>query len=426
MQSPRERIRTREKSSPVHRDTLREKVEHDVETRRRPDSLSHRTPISMRSPQRDPKDQNNFRNKVPSLSASPEKSRSLSESPAHIRKSSSSEDRRSPSPYESPVRQTRKRPSPPPKPRQQKPRHESPETSVEEEEYAREDGDHRSKSLEKRSTYPSMVGKQRDSPVKVHSKEEYSPERLSGRRANETQGHSENTELRKESQKIKSERASGRVSHHKVLDQQKSPYKDSLLGERQQTSYSGEGYKVDEKKNSHPKDLDHKSDALPKSLVKVGQKNQSGPFDSGSEESDKHRSEGKERRKHKRSDRHEAASDEDSFDSQIDGRKEAKRRKKEEKRLRKEERRRRREERRRRREDRRAEKLKGKSRDTVTPPSDFDKNQSDAYVSDGEHASRREPHSSESEEAESEQKKLEIELRKKALESLRAKRGVGH
>lgn len=48
-----------------------------------------------------------------------------------------------------------------------------------------------------------MVGKQRDSPVKVHSKEEYSPERLSGRRANETQGHSENTELRKESQKIK-------------------------------------------------------------------------------------------------------------------------------------------------------------------------------------------------------------------------------
>ena len=46
---------------------------------------------------------------------------------------------RSPSPYESPVRQTRKHPSPPPKPRQQKPRHESPETSVEEEEYARLD-----------------------------------------------------------------------------------------------------------------------------------------------------------------------------------------------------------------------------------------------------------------------------------------------
>ena len=120
------------------------------------------------------------------------------------------------------------------------------------------------------------------------------------------------------------------------------------------------------------------------------------------------------------------ASDEDSYDSQIDGRREAKRRKKEEKRQRKEERRRRREERRRRREDRRAEKLKGKSRDTVTPPSDFDKNRSDAFVSEGGHASRREPDSSESEEAESEQKKLEIELRNKALESLRAKKGIGH
>ena len=69
--------------------------------------------------------------------------------------------------------------------------------------FYREGGDPKSNSLEKRSTHPSLVGKQRDSPMKVHAKEEYSSERLAGRRANETRDHSNNMELRKESQKIK-------------------------------------------------------------------------------------------------------------------------------------------------------------------------------------------------------------------------------
>lgn len=107
-------------------------------------------------------------------------------------------------------------------------------------------------------------------------------------------------------------------------------------------------------------------------------------------------------------------SDDDySNDSEIEDKKGSKRRRKEEKRLRKEKKRRRREERRRRKEERRAEKLKGK-------------NYSDASASGGEHVGRRELHSSDNEEAEAIQKKLEIELRKKALESLKAKKGINH
>ncbi|XP_022729257.1 serine/arginine repetitive matrix protein 1-like isoform X3 [Durio zibethinus] len=133
----------------------------------------------------------------------------------------------------------------------------------------------------------------------------------------------------------------------------------------------------------------------------------------GSEGSDKRGTKHKEKRKHKRSERHEVASDDgSSYDSEIEDRKEAKRRRrKEEKRLRKEEKRRRREERRRRREERHAEKLKMKGQD-------------DDSNSDSEHARMRKCHPSDDEEAETEQKKLEIELRKKALESLKAKKGI--
>ncbi|KAK9280182.1 hypothetical protein L1049_013869 [Liquidambar formosana] len=202
-----------------------------------------------------------------------------------------------------------------------------------------------------------------------------------------------------------------------------------MLGERQQVSYSREGNKADDKNRTHSNhikdgDMHHKSEAVPKSIEKVDQNNRSGSFDSDSEDTDKYRADVKEKRKHKRSDRHEMASDDD--DSQIEERKEVKRRKKEEKRMRKEERRRRREERRRRREERRAEKLKVRSMDTATPPSDFEKNQNDAYASDGELVARKESQLSDTEETESEQKRLEIELRKKALESLRAKKGISH
>lgn len=48
-----------------------------------------------------------------------------------------------------------------------------------------------------------MAVKQRDSPVKAHSKEGYTPEKSPGYRADEILVHSDNIELRKGSQKMK-------------------------------------------------------------------------------------------------------------------------------------------------------------------------------------------------------------------------------
>jgi serine/arginine repetitive matrix protein 1 len=159
--------------------------------------------------------------------------------------------------------------------------------------------------------------------------------------------------------------------------------------------------------DKHPK-----SETAPVTAEQVHHSNGSGALDSGSKESDKHRAEKREKSKHKRLHRLEVASDDDgSHGSEIEERKEVKRRRKEQKKLRKEEKHRRREERRRRREERRAEKLKLKDC-------------GDASSSDDEHVGRRESHPSDDEEIESDQKKLEIELRKKALESLKAKKGI--
>lgn len=137
---------------------------------------------------------------------------------------------------------------------------------------------------------------------------------------------------------------------------------------------------------------------------KVEKPDQSGSLDSGSEESDE------QKRKRKRSKRKDISSDDDdnSHDSRTDDRKEAKKRRKEEKRLKKEEKHKRREERRRKKDNRRSEKLKLKAGRSVSPSSDLDKSP-DSH-----------------DDALSDQKKLEIELREKALESLRAKKGVGH
>ena len=122
---------------------------------------------------------------------------------------------------------------------------------------------------------------------------------------------------------------------------------------------------------------------------------------------------GKDRKRHKRSEKKYTSSDEDySDDSELEDRKEAKRRRKEEKKLQKEEKRRRCEEKRRRREERRAEKLKMKSKTDD--------------ISGDEEAKRMDYHQSDSVVTPSEQKKLEIELRNKALESLKAKRGVNN
>lgn len=109
--------------------------------------------------------------------------------------------------------------------------------------------------------------------------------------------------------------------------------------------------------------------------------------------------------------------------SQINDKKEAKRKRKEDKRLRKEEKRRRHEERRRKRSERRATKQKLRNMGDLSP-SDIERNLSEADESDGGAFQKKNSHRINVKETESEQKRLEMELRKKALESLRAKKAI--
>ncbi|KAJ6691821.1 SERINE/ARGININE REGULATED NUCLEAR MATRIX PROTEIN [Salix purpurea] len=225
-------------------------------------------------------------------------------------------------------------------------------------------------------------------------------ERLASRRTTDSRNYVDNVDSRKKDQDIKMAKSSGRGADHEALDAKKSPtlYKD----EKDRSCLN----------NFKDSDKRLKSETAPVTVEKVQHSNGSGALDPGSKESDKHKPEKREKSKHKTSHRHEVASDDDgSYGSEIEERKEAKRRRKEEKKLRKEEKHRRREERRHRRELRRAEKLRLKDRDNASSSSD-------------EQVGRRESHPSDDEERESYQKKLEIELRKKALESLKAKKGI--
>ncbi|KAJ6309878.1 hypothetical protein OIU76_014758 [Salix suchowensis] len=364
----------------------------------------HRSSNSLRSPQRDQKDRKDLCNRLPVLSPSPERSPPRPKSPPVARKRSASKDRRSPSPYESPARQrkeqiTRDDSLSPHKQRGRKPLKDSPETSKDHEEtgHTRAGG---ARSSRQRPIHPSNINKQKDSPVKVHYKDEQSFERLASRRTTDSRNYLDNMDSRKKDQDIKMAKSSGRGADHEALDAKKSPtlYKD----EKDHSCLN----------NFKDSDKRLKSETAPVTVEKVQHSNGSGALDPGSKESDKHKPEKREKSKHKSSHRHEVASDDDgSYGSEIEERKEAKRRRKEEKKLRKEEKHRRREERRSRREERRAEKLRLKDRDNASSSSD-------------EQVGRRESHPSDDEERESYQKKLEIELRKKALESLKAKKGI--
>lgn len=146
------------------------------------------------------------------------------------------------------------------------------------------------------------------------------------------------------------------------------------------------------------------------------------PVDTDSE--DKSRAQKTEKRPKKSDQKETSQEDESDYDSATERRTEWKRRKREERRLRKEEKRRRREERHRKREERRAQK-KSKDVHTGGPYPDKERNYTAAEESD-EEAGLRVSVASDTEEAETDQKKLEIELRKKALESLRAKKAIEH
>lgn len=431
MHSPRQRIRIHEELSPTHA-SPRDKVD-PVEMRRGLDSMTSRPLISLRSPQRDPNEHRDLNRKDTSLSPLQDKSSSLIGSPQKARERSPNEDNWSSSPHESPVKQTRESTnlvssqSRLHKPKEQFSCNKSLETSGEEEKsnYSRKRHSN-PKSLLNKSTDPSKSSKQKDSSVYVHYKELGSTDRGNGPRASETPDKSK---PRKDDQDS-SEKSFGKVGRlaHPNKKMSESPHIGHSVVDKQQLSDSVEDCVADMKSRSHSSNVKVSSryiqpENLSKSKTTVeGQINRS--LDSGSEENERHRAEVKGRRKHKRSHRKELLSDDYSTESEIEQRKEAKRRRKEEKRLRKEERRLRRKERHRIRDERRAEKLKEKSRDTVLPAAGSVKNQNDACGSDGEHGARHGSYSSNAEDSESEQKRLETELRKKALESLKAKKGL--
>ncbi|KAE9620474.1 hypothetical protein Lal_00019956 [Lupinus albus] len=329
------------------------------------------------------------------------------------RSRTSSEDRSLPkSPRQRRERLTDERgSSPPKKPRSQKPSHDSPEKSkgAEETYYYRESRHLKTTSPQRNSKYASSVSKQKDSPAKFHDEDEFSPERATGHLAPKYR-HYDSIDQRKKTREIKRDRTPGEGAESPA--QQKSPMNTEILSSKKpRQTYAADIKKPDDKDHSlsnYAKNSDrgHKSEATQGLVRKVDHVNHDASYDSVSEESDKNR---KDRRKHKRSEKKFVSSDEDySSDSELEDRKEAKRKKREGKKRRKEEKRQRREERRHRREERRAEKLRVKGRPD--------------YISEDEEAERLDRN--DNEETLSEQKKLEIELRNKALESLKAKRGM--
>ncbi|XP_043700832.1 serine/arginine repetitive matrix protein 1-like isoform X10 [Telopea speciosissima] len=466
----------RRSPSPVRRRSppVRRRSPSPVRRRsRRSPSLRHRSPLGVRrrlptpSRRRSPPSRWNSPSPVRRRSPSPLRRRSPPpRSPRHRRRSPLGSPRMRYSSSESPPRQEKERlsrhgsASPVRRPRKQTVRHDSSETSwAEEISHAREDEKYRNNFSDRHSP---RSGNWKHSSVKDFRQEEYRPERVGGHQSAEARGHPDNTELRKKYRDKKSSKASMGSGRSESPIQKESPILGGIeygpgrpgfvpddvqagqqlankhgrdspsLSERVQKSSSREGNKADEGKHSHSSKAEDRgrhdrTEEVQKSLKNVDRKNRPGDSDSDSAEKEKFRSDYVEKRKHKRSCRLEMASDDNAYDdSEIDERKEAKRRRKEEKRLRRDERRRRREERHRRREERRASKLKAKSGDTVTPPSDFEKLRNDADDSEREGDASKDSNPSDTEEKQSEQKKLEIELRKKALESLRAKKGINH
>ncbi|KAL5991780.1 hypothetical protein ACLOJK_012691 [Asimina triloba] len=452
--------RVRGKRSP-DRYTPETEVDRHGSGRKMTESGPRQPPISLRSPQRDPKDRDtrhqppisfrspqrdrDSRHKMMALSPASDKFPSPSKSVPRRRRSSPVEDRmRSPE-------------SPPRRPREQATRHDSPETSMEEEEpvRGREDVGLKADSVRKKDRHSPTNGSGKK-PIPKGNNEDDSDKVV--RRSSDSWGHLDCAETDKKLRVQKSDRSSMRIDmtpheseeveygpgsldyfpvDHAHDDQpsadhpsQDSSSPDERLSHKQRKTYSRVEHEVKVKKHSVSSDDEYgspdcRTEALSKSFKRASQNDQ---MDHGDSDSDRETyRKDVEKRKYKRSDSHEGALDNEAgYDSQADERREAKRRKKEEKKLRKEERRRRREERHRRREERRAGKLKSKPIDTVTPPSDFENNDNDAGDSDGDTAGKKDRHPSGSEEMESEQKKLEIELRKKALESLRAKKAISH
>ncbi|XP_010920514.1 uncharacterized protein [Elaeis guineensis] len=442
--------RSHEKRSPVRHAVDRAVAERHASGRKV--SESRRLPISSRSPKRDSRNQNDVHNREHGVTS--DESPNQSESPSYLRRIRPRENR-SRSLSESPVIQTRR----------QMPRRDTPEINREREQpsYGREDAYHRADSFSKKRRDSPAYVKQKNSHAKDLSPEEYSSEKLADDYSPASEGQAVYLENRKKEREEKSEedlpgrhkqlvlQSLGEIEYGpgRIVDESYSPdiaydrarsakkhsrdassSEERVSNEHAVKSICGDAYAVKAEKQSLSKSDEYiesryATESDKKFKRKADQSNHLDTHDSDSEEIDAHGYQEMEKQRRKKSHKRDLDGSSES-DSQIDDKKEAKRRRKDGKRLRKEERRRRREERHRRKLERRAGKRKVKSVDTVTPPSDLEKNYHDADESDGDGAIRKHPHPGDAEETESEQKKLEIELREKALESLRAKKAINH
>ncbi|KAI3678273.1 hypothetical protein L6452_37560 [Arctium lappa] len=385
VRSPRDGNRIVQKSPLDCQAPRKETAERPAEGRKTSGSSGNPPPVSVRSLERDPKGRRISHNGEPALSSSPYNSPSGSVSPIAAGRSLSQE----------------RSPIPPKRQRESITKDHPDRVEVEEMTFSRV-------KVEKNQN-KGTVNDRRD-------KNKYSPE-FASHPSSDAQA-----------QKRKSKSDDGRRNYPELAEEPLGSRKDNLSSDR--ARISEKGYKTDEKNQLRASDVKdsprHQEAAkLPKLLQKVERHNRSGSLDSGSEESDEARGGVSQKKKRKRSKKKDVTSDDDySHDSRTEDRKEAKKRRKEEKRLKKEEKRKRREERRRRKDSRRTEKLKLKAGGNVSPSSDPD-NSHDSHASDAEPV-RRGERITDNEEALSDQKKLEIELREKALESLRAKKGIGH
>ncbi|GER26910.1 serine/arginine repetitive matrix protein [Striga asiatica] len=376
VQSRGDRARRHDKHSPARHASPKERIEHPANDREGSRLVEHKPVVSLRSPQRDMMDQDDLRGKEQELSPSMRKSALADAS----RGRNYNEGRRPSSP------RSRERMADPEssnalmKAAGPKPYRENSGTNTDDE----------GKVSVRIGKISSSLGL-KDS----HSRKTQQPTSDSIHDKTHLEEHNDRKEISTAS-------------------------KTSGLGVKRMESYD-DGAKPKDKKVAGAYDTKngHSPPEMEGRIDKPSRKyEQNGSFDSPTKEGDEYRAKVKEKRKHKRSHRKEVESDDYSSSDSYEERKEAKRRKKEEKKLKKEERRRRREERRRKRDGGRSE-IKGDGAGSLS--SDLARDQSE-----DESLKRKGSRVKHSQETEPEPKRLEIELREKAIENLRAHKGIGN
>lgn len=368
--------------------------------------------ISLRSPQRDILDQDDLHGKEPALSFSKKKVPHVSDA---SRERAHCEEQRSSSPHDSPyqrrervIRPESPSPSPMVKAAGHKPHRDHYRASVEDKNnFSAREIREQKYGVRGTNSVTSDHCKDLIDSTEVHVLDDVSKSTLSQLTSSEgipdRMNHREHYEKPESSEIPKTTTMSEKKSESYVEGDRAGDVNSGPLGD------SKRGYRLQE------------SAVLPKLSRKSELNDLNGSTDSPSKEFDEHKTKVKEKKKHSKSDWHDVESDDYSSDDSYEERKEVKRRRKEEKKLKREERRRRRDVRHRRKEERRAEKLKLKSVDTGNTLSDL---QGDYSEDDNDH--RRVSQTRGNKDTKSKQKNLEIELREKALESLRAKKGIGN